>query len=523
MTARLLEVGKFVVGTALRIVWVSAMVLTPLFGFWLASSLAAYRNASPLTALLLGLALFPVAPVTWELFAAWRRRRHPATKAVLTGLDRLVLRTLVLSGLFLAVTLWRAPQTSFRALAVRGDWILDGEHGAAAERARAALLALADRFERAWHARDHHFGKSDHRAPRPPAPGDGSQPSSEDPSTTQPRPATTAGTSPASAWPYPAEADPLLTHLPAEAEASPATVGAYLQARLPDPMQRAKAVHDYVVLRMTYDQAALAATLRGDLGQRPSQEAEAVFAAKRGVCEGYARLTAAIGQGAGLEVAYVTGYIRDATRRIAAETNVNTSDEAIRAALEGYAHAWNAVKLEGQWRLMDTTWDDPISDSGEQTLTSTYFLTPPRYFAYDHLPEDEAWQLMASPMTLGDFVRQPLLSPVAGALGLTLVSPTRSQISVAAAAEIVVDNPHHLDLTATVRAIGATGSPQPCEAPVSTGARTKLTCAIARGEFEVQLFATPGEVAAAALEHAAAGERLVTEYQYVGSILANRR
>lgn len=59
----------------LRVVWISLMILTPLFGFWLASSLAAYENASQWLALLVGLALFPILPVGWELFFVWRRSR----------------------------------------------------------------------------------------------------------------------------------------------------------------------------------------------------------------------------------------------------------------------------------------------------------------------------------------------------------------------------------------------------------------------------------------------------------------
>src|SRR4051812_35787617 len=86
--------------------WVSTMVLIPLFGFWLASSLASYRNASQWLALLGGLALFPLLPVGWELFFVWRRSKRPPSKAILTGLDRLVLRTLIVNGVFLAGMMW---------------------------------------------------------------------------------------------------------------------------------------------------------------------------------------------------------------------------------------------------------------------------------------------------------------------------------------------------------------------------------------------------------------------------------
>ena len=64
-----------------RGVWIAAMVLTPLFGFWLASSLAAYHNASQWLSLLVGLLLFPILPVGWELFCVWRRNARGTAPA----------------------------------------------------------------------------------------------------------------------------------------------------------------------------------------------------------------------------------------------------------------------------------------------------------------------------------------------------------------------------------------------------------------------------------------------------------
>src|SRR5262245_3837788 len=127
MASRAGQVALLVGKLVLRVIWVSTMVLTPLFGFWLASSLAAYHNASQWLSLLVGLLLFPILPVGWDLFYAWRqRRKNYDGPRYLTGLDRLVLRTLIINGLFLGGMMWKAKEESFRALAVRGDWIFDG-------------------------------------------------------------------------------------------------------------------------------------------------------------------------------------------------------------------------------------------------------------------------------------------------------------------------------------------------------------------------------------------------------------
>ena len=104
--------------------------------------------------------------------------------------------------------------------------------------------------------------------------------------------------------------------------------------------------------------------------------------ARTAVCEGYARLMVALGKAAGLEIAYVTGYIRDARRNV----DATASDDTIQATLDGYRHAWNAVKIDGSWLFVDATWDDPVTADGAQQLSSTYLFTPPQLFVLDHLP-----------------------------------------------------------------------------------------------------------------------------------------
>src|SRR5262245_51016328 len=108
MASRAGQVAIFVGKLVVRVLWISTMVLTPLFGFWLASSLAAYHNASQWLSLLVGLLLFPILPVGWDLLYAWRlRRRQYDGPRYLTGVDRLVLRTLIINGLFLGGMMWK--------------------------------------------------------------------------------------------------------------------------------------------------------------------------------------------------------------------------------------------------------------------------------------------------------------------------------------------------------------------------------------------------------------------------------
>jgi transglutaminase-like putative cysteine protease len=481
---RAMRIGGWIATKLLYALWVALMIATPLFGFWLASSLAAYDNASQWLALLVGLLLFPLVPVGWELIFEWRRDK--AKKPVLTRLDRLVLRTLIVNGLFLGIMMWRAPHTAFRALAVRGDWILDGHDGPIASEARSLLLGFADRFSSRWHKEDTTYGTSD-KPPPPPA---------HDTTVVLPGPIQPKDPN---GWPLAEEPDPLAVEIPADEQVDVATVARYFANRITDQRRLAKALHDYVVLRLHYDQPT--ALIHGP--GRPSQEADAVFAAKTGVCEGYARLYAALGKDAGLEVAFITGYIRDAHRRPSADA---VTDEDVVRSLEGFLHAWNAVKLDGQWALVDTTWDDPVAADAKDIYSTTYLFTPPRVFAYDHLPEEAAWQLVATPIGAGEFARQPLLSPYVGRLGVALQDPTRSQVDVTdGELAITLANPFKAKLDAMVD-----HSMAGCEEVPGDSLTTHLKCRVPSGQHEIQLYGAPAD----SQEHS---------LRYFGSILVNSR
>ena len=43
-----------------------------------------------------------------------------------------------------------------------------------------------------------------------------------------------------------------------------------------------------------------------------------------------------------------------------------------RIASEG--HIWNAVYIDGDWKHLDLTWDDPVSADGKPVLDYSYFL-----------------------------------------------------------------------------------------------------------------------------------------------------
>ncbi|MFT3692913.1 MAG: transglutaminase domain-containing protein [Kofleriaceae bacterium] len=454
--------GKLIYGG-----WVALMIAVPLFGFWVASSLAAYRNVSGIYALLIGLACFPLVPVGWELFYEWRRRRRSdETKPTLTRLDRLVLRTLIVNGLFLGILFWRAPHVAFKALVVRGDWMLDGYEGGFVDPLRSGMLGLADKFGKRWHVEVDRFGKSDQP---PPTISEDGPIQAKDPN----------------GWPYAEQEDELVAQITPDDETSIDTVARYFSSRITDKRRLAKALHDYVVERLHYDVDTYNKIMGHAESGFASQVPTDVFAAKTGVCEGYARLYEALGKAAGLEVAFVTGWVRNDGRM---PRTANDTDEAIQKAyLEGLGHAWNAVKLDGAWVPVDTTWDDPVSPDGAQSYHTTYLFTPPRYFIYDHFPEEPGWQMLARPIGVGEFTRQPGANPYIGVLGASLVSPKRSQITTTDGhVEVRIKNPFHAALAAQTETDAC------AQTTADSDDEAVFDCRVPSGEQKIHLFGAPG-------------------------------
>ena len=110
--------------------------------------------------------------------------------------------------------------------------------------------------------------------------------------------------------------------MPATTKRSVTDVGRYIAARVNDPWERVKAIHDFTATHVAYDAPALVA------GTYPPQDAETVLRNGLGVCAGYANLSKAIADVTGDHVVVVVGDSRDRNGGVA-----------------GGGHAWNAVRI----------------------------------------------------------------------------------------------------------------------------------------------------------------------------------
>ena len=272
-------------------------------------------------------------------------------------------------------------------------------------------------------------------------------------------------------WPWEGiNIHPLVTQMPLAAETSISAVAQYITQRESDPFLVAKAFHDYIATKIDYDYAAYK---RGYYGP---QDAQTVFRNRKGVCSGYARLMKALGDAAGIEVAYITGDYRDYT-----------------GGLSGEGHAWNGVKINGKWYLMDSTWDAGyLTSSGYVKHYTTNYLFPPAdVMIMTHLPNDSGWQLLSRPVSRPQFSRMPALQTDFFAEGFQLISPKLSNIRVKNSIDIQLKNSKNRWVMAEVV---PQGSRQTFLCSPPTRQTSNIPCSLpGSGNHEIRLFSSRDE------------------------------
>ncbi|OSZ80359.1 hypothetical protein CAP36_03650 [Chitinophagaceae bacterium IBVUCB2] len=125
---------------------------------------------------------------------------------------------------------------------------------------------------------------------------------------------------------------------------------------------------------------------------------------KKTICGGYASLLKYFCDAFAIENEIVQGYARTGKRTIFLNQNSLRSN-----------HAWNAVKINGTWRLLDPTWasgyTDDVDDSKKKfhkKFKEVYYFTPPEKLILNHLPENKKFQLTNKKTDKKDFRDSPL-------------------------------------------------------------------------------------------------------------------
>lgn len=122
-------------------------------------------------------------------------------------------------------------------------------------------------------------------------------------------------------------------------------------------IQKIKAIHDWVILNVTYDNDLYERVFTASSSELKSYNGfylEGVFLDKIAVCEGISKAVTILLNIEGIPCVQVTGY---------QTANPN-----------GAGHAWNKVFVNNKWYILDATSDNPIINNQYEILSYEFFL-----------------------------------------------------------------------------------------------------------------------------------------------------
>lgn len=179
---------------------------------------------------------------------------------------------------------------------------------------------------------------------------------------------------------------------------------------------RARSVFAWMVYHLSYDQFKADNILgKNKHGRRKILNSGDAFKTRVGVCGDFADLFVKLANRANLKAVRIDGV---AGHHLTRQTALSSP------------HAWNAIRIDNKWYLLDVTWamggDYTVFDdmesikehkkiirqrqrdiqqmpmSSHRLLNNVWFLTPPDVMIETHFPNEIKWQLLDKPITPKD-------------------------------------------------------------------------------------------------------------------------
>ena len=180
-------------------------------------------------------------------------------------------------------------------------------------------------------------------------------------------------------------------------------------------IEKARIIYTWITHNIDYNVAALDELFKNNV--YPDVTTKAVLSYRATICSGYANLYQQLAEKMGLKSVIVIGYAQAGDYIVGVDDRVN--------------HAWNAVKIDGDWYLLDATWGSGTvnNDRFEAKFNPFYFAPKPEEFIYTHYPLENQWQLLSNTYSRSQFDQLPDVAPELFKNGIELVSHKGSQIS----------------------------------------------------------------------------------------------
>lgn len=270
-----------------------------------------------------------------------------------------------------------------------------------------------------------------------------------------------------------------------------------------DDFERVRAIHDWVSENIAYDFDGLLNPARAVVA------VNAVISRGKSVCDGYSHVFQALCSLAGIDCVVVTGHGRGYGFDPFAGEAINSN------------HAWNAVRINGGWYLVDTTWDAGYVDlahSFHWRYSGGYLFVPPQVFICTHYPSDPAWQLLKARVEPPAFKALPQLFGYFGTAGFEGLSPMSLVGAGESEAELLLRCPPGAEPRAYLRRFGSASDLQ--------GSQYLASCLREGEELHVRaLFPEPGryELDLVSGQGSGSGDEEVARFYFQGSGSSKKR
>ena len=218
-------------------------------------------------------------------------------------------------------------------------------------------------------------------------------------------------------------------------------LAALLEQNAATEAEKARIIFAWITQHITYDVAAFNEAIANDI--YPDVNVKKVLQDRTTICSGYSNLYQALAEAMNLESAIVIGYTKGATPPDDPRfTDVN--------------HAWNSVRIDGAWYLLDATFGAGSIQNGTFAANHNpyYFATPPQEFINKHYPADSGWQLLAEKYTRASFDGLPSKSARFYGMGLRTVSHHEYQIRATNRLDIQLQAPENVMAIAELKQNG---------------------------------------------------------------------
>lgn len=143
--------------------------------------------------------------------------------------------------------------------------------------------------------------------------------------------------------------------------------------------QKVEAISNWIAQNISYDnELRLSKALQKEIYTSEGNVVKNVLERNKALCGGYAFLFESLCNDVGISAVSIHGFTRNYSEEILNREKPN--------------HTWNAVKIDGEWQLLDLTW--AISYGNNNTMDDFWIFTKPTDFIYTHYPLEPKWTLL---------------------------------------------------------------------------------------------------------------------------------